>query len=103
MKRYNGPADDEDGAHALGVSPDGSQVFVTGSSGAAGSSDYATVAYGASAGSLLWDEPYDGPASGNDSASALEVSLDGSKVVVTGSSQGSTSSEDYATVAYSIF
>jgi hypothetical protein len=99
VKRYNGPADDQDGAHALGVSRDGSKVFVSGSSGAAGAADYATVAYDASTGAKLWDELYNGPGNGNDSVSALAVG--GWRVFVTGSSQGSTSGEDYATVAYS--
>jgi hypothetical protein len=99
VKRYNGPADDADGAHALGVSRDGSKVFVSGSSGAAGAADYATVAYDASTGAMLWDELYNGPGNGNDSVSALAVG--GWRVFVTGSSQGSTSGEDYATVAYS--
>jgi hypothetical protein len=102
VRRYNGPANGGDGAQALGVSPDGSQLFITGSSGSPGSADYATVAYNASTGGQLWDTLYDGPASGNDSASSLVVGPGGSRVFVTGSSQGSTSGEDFATVAYSI-
>jgi hypothetical protein len=98
--RYNGPANDLDYAYALGVSPDGSKLFVTGKSfGSGGSVDYTTVAYDAATGAQLWLTPYDGPASQYDAASALRVSPDGSKVFVTGESDG-PSSRDYATVAY---
>jgi outer membrane protein assembly factor BamB len=101
VKRYHGSGDDEDHASALGVSPDGSKVFVTGSSvKATGFGDYATVAYDASTGMRLWAKRYDAPASMYNSASALGVSPDGSKVFVTGTTHGSTSDEDYATVAY---
>jgi WD40 repeat protein len=82
-----------DGASALGVSPDGGVVFVTGTSG----SDYATVAYDAVTGTQLWVSTYNGR--GFENAYALGVSPDGSKVVATGSSTSETG-EDYATVAY---
>jgi hypothetical protein len=42
VKRYKGPGNSSDIARALGASPDGSKVFVTGDSGA-GFPDYATV------------------------------------------------------------
>jgi len=104
-KRYNGPGKGAgngiDAADALGVSPDGSKVFVTGrSSGGSTGYDYATVAYDASSGEKLWVKRYDGPAGFDDSATALGVSPDGSKVVVTGWSGSSSSGFDYATVAY---
>jgi hypothetical protein len=103
VRRYNGPANGNDNASALGVSPDGSTVFVTGySTGSTSFLDYATVAYDASTGTLRWVRRYNGPANGAEYAYALGVSPDGSKVFVTGSSLGSTSSDDYATVAYSI-
>jgi hypothetical protein len=100
VKRYSGPAQFGDFANALGVSPDGSTVFVTGyRTGSDGFGDYATVAYGAATGTKEWVSRYDGPAHADDSAKALAVSVDGSTVFVTGDSTGSNS-YDYATVAY---
>lgn len=50
-KRYNGPDRGVDRSHALGVNPDGSQIFVAGESGGRGTGqDYALVAYGADPG-----------------------------------------------------
>lgn len=81
---------------AIGVSPDGSEVFVTGfSKGLVGGYDYATLAYGAATGSRSWVKRYDGPGHRDDLARALAVSPDGSEVFVTG-----TSGLAYATVAY---
>ena len=98
LARYDGRAHHFDGPSDIEVSPDGSAVFVTGTSiGTA--EDYGTVAYDASTGTRLWARHYD--ASGNiDVAAALGVSPDGSVVFVTGGSDGSTSGDDYATVAY---
>jgi len=101
VRRYDGPANDLDAATALGVSPDGSKVFVTGqSTGSTSSQDYFTLAYDAPTGARLWAKRYNGPANDYDVATALAVSPDGSKVFVTGYSYGSGSSYDYATVAY---
>ena len=78
VARYNGPGDGQDTATALGVSPDGSEVFVTGSSdGKTSSEDYATVAYDVSAGAERWVTRYDGPGNLFDLAAALGVSPDG--------------------------
>lgn len=106
---YTG-TDGYDFASALAVSPDGSEVFVTGTSDGSSADgddrDYATVAYDAATGDELWTQRYDGPAEDqdilHDAARDLVVSPDGSAVFLTGGSVGSTTGTDYATVAYSI-
>ena len=99
VSRYHGPGFHKDDALALGVSPDGTKVFVTGwSAGSNATEDYATVAYDAATGTELWVARYDGPGHSTDEAWALAVSPDGSKVLVTGRSVGT--GLDYATVAY---
>ena len=86
---------------ALTMSPDGSKVFVTGvSDGSTRGEDYATVAYNAGTGAVVWTERCNGPASSSDDANAAAVSPDSTKVFVTGFGHRSTSGEDYATIAY---
>jgi hypothetical protein len=75
---------------AVAVSPDGSEVFVTGQ--AAG--DIATVAYNATTGHYLWSRLYKDPVA-SVQANAVTVSPDGSEVFVTGGG-----SPDLDTVAY---
>jgi hypothetical protein len=97
--RYDGPGAGDDEARSIAVSPDGSKVFVSGSSygGPATGFDYATVAYDAPTGAQLWVARYDGPEHQDDDAFAIAVGSDGRKVFVTGGSGGA----HYATVAYS--
>jgi hypothetical protein len=102
VKRYNGPANGGDAASAIGISPDGSAVYVTGySAGSTTGVDYATVAYG-SAGELLWGKRYNGPVSGDDFANAIDVSPDGFSVYVTGNSPGFSGFGEWATIAYKV-
>ena len=83
------------------MSPDGSKLFVTGSSvGATSDFDFATVAYAASNGTQLWLQRYNGPANYADGAEALWVSPGGSRVYVAGPSYGRTTRVDAATAAY---
>jgi hypothetical protein len=97
--RYNGPANGSDAAASVAVSPDSSKVFVTGKSpGTTSFDDYATVGYNAATGAPLWTRRYNGPGNGADAAAW--VTANGSKVFVTGKSRGSTTSDDYATIAY---
>jgi PQQ-like domain len=100
-RRYNGPSNHDDRAADSVVSPDGSALFVTGTSlGSDTFDDYATVAFDASTGLLLWVRRYNGTGGGNDAASSVTVSPDSSMVFVTGTSRSPTPYDDYATVAY---
>jgi outer membrane protein assembly factor BamB len=104
-KRYNGARNGgvSRGANAVVVSPNGSTVFVTGSSiGTNDSYDYATVAYNAVTGAQRWAKRYDGPGSGDGQAYSAAVSPSGATVFVTGYTDTSSTSAgyDYATVAY---
>jgi WD40 repeat protein len=105
VSRYNGQANNDDVATALALSPDGSMVFVTGSSVGPVNGDYATVAYRTSTGTKVWAKRYSGPFQGDayvggDTAAAITVSPDGSRVFVTGTSANQRGTDDYATVAY---
>lgn len=107
VSRYDFVSPGTDRAWSMAVSPDGSQVFVTGESwgGPATSGgthfDYGTVAYDAVTGTQRWVARYDGPANGEDRAYSLAVDRNGSHVYVTGKSSGGTlTGIDFATVAY---
>src|ERR1051325_4472292 len=98
--RYNGLGNGHDYAYALAVDGSGN-VFVTGytTPSVGGNPDYATIKY-SGAGVPLWTNCYDGPADYWDAASAVAVDNSGN-VFVTGSSYGSGSEYDYATIKYS--
>jgi WD40 repeat protein len=99
-RRY-GVKDQAGAGWALTVSPDGSTVFVTGYSDTpTGNEDYATIAYDATDGTVLWMRRYDGPQSKVDTPTTIGVTTDGSKVIVSGTSVGLTSSFDFATIEY---
>jgi sugar lactone lactonase YvrE len=102
---YGGPAF----SYAVGVSPDGSTVFVSGTtvSGSSKPSDAATLAYDAATGTEKWVATYSSSSDPDqrDRATRLAVSPDGSKVFVTGPSacyDACTGSyfEGWSTVAY---
>jgi hypothetical protein len=92
VARYTGPAYEDDRAYALGLSANGSIVFVTGQR----SGDYATVAYDAASGQRT------GAARGmGGTAYDLAVSADGAQLYITGTAEGPLSL-DYGTVAYAV-
>jgi hypothetical protein len=91
--RYSGPGDGYEVASAVAV-PGNGKAYVTGTS----LDDYATVAYNVRSGALVWVQRYNGPADGTDRATSLVAR--GGRVFVTGSSTGTGSGDDYATIAY---
>jgi outer membrane protein assembly factor BamB len=104
-RRYDGPGGNptlgnvDDFGQAV-AAPGNGRVYVTGISwgGSATGDDYATIAYNIRTGAQLWVRRYNGPANGYDNPSSLAAR--GGRVFVTGSSPGTTSGSDYATIAY---
>lgn len=93
VARYNGPANDYDGAVAIVLDSSGN-VYVTGESVGA---DYLTIKYNSS-GEEEWVARYDGGL--GDAATAIAIDSSGN-VYVTGQSWSAKTSEyDYATVKY---
>ena len=98
VRRYNGPGNGDDRASALAVDNSGN-VYVTGHSTGEGSYfDYATIKYNSN-GDSLWVRRYNGPGNSDDAASALVVDSSGN-VYVNGTSSGSGTYFDYATIKY---
>ena len=89
----------DDFASSVLASPDGSRVFVIGSS-ELDRYDYRTVAYDPATGALLWTRRYNGPGNGNDVPYGFGVSPDGSALFVTGGSTDANGLPDFLTVAY---
>ncbi len=98
VRTYNGPGDHVDWARAVTI--DASyNVYITGKSFDSGTGfDYVTIKY-TPEGDTAWLRRYDGPGSSTDEAYAITVS-DSGYVHVTGTSGGSGTSADYATVKY---
>jgi uncharacterized delta-60 repeat protein len=95
--RYTGPTG-TDYAQALAVDNQGN-VYVTGSSADLNTSyDYATIKYDPN-GNQLWAARYNGPANGDDFATAMVTDNSGN-VYVTGYSADTNGSADYLTIKY---
>jgi uncharacterized delta-60 repeat protein len=96
--RYNGPENNVDVAASL-VIDDFNNIYVTGFSTGNGTlRDYATIKYNSS-GLQQWVQRYNGP--GNNDDESVAVTIDNSNnIYVTGSSTGSGTGMDYATIKY---
>jgi WD40 repeat protein len=106
IKHHNGPANSEDGAVSVAVSPDGRTLYATGYSwlgppeDRTAPSEYVTIAYRTATGARLWARHYQNDPAGQDGAVAVAVSPAG-LVFVTGTSARANAERDYATIAYS--
>jgi len=97
VRRYNGPANRNDYAYAIAVD-DSDNVYVTGWSDGGTYGEYATIKYYPN-GDTAWIRRYKGPENSYDYA--LAVCVDSSdNVYVTGSSMGSGTDYDCATIKY---
>src|SRR5204863_1604234 len=84
--------------NAIAVSPDGASVFATGTTLRSHGLQFVTIAYDAATGAIRWTQNYLGPARYSDPS--IDVSPDSSTVFVTGFGYGTTSGQDYVTIAY---
>ena len=104
---FNGTANLNEYARAITVTPDGSQVIMTGYSETVydqgvvpSDSEYVTIAYQAATGAQQWVNHFD-PGPSLDQASSMAMSPDGSFVAVTGTTGGfNTTKPQSGTVAY---
>lgn len=100
VRRYAGLPRSNPTPAAIAVSPDGSAVFVTGTSGGHRAPvGYVTMRYVAATGRQLWVKRYAAPGTHPDRAAGIAVSPGGRIVFVTGASTLG-SSDAYTTIAY---
>lgn len=98
VARYNGPANDSDGAYAIAID-NLSNVYITGSSQGSGTyDDYVTIKYNSS-GNEQWVSRYNGSANNNDVAYSVVVDP-GVNCYVTGYSKGIGTGLDCVTIKY---
>lgn len=96
VARNNGSGNGEDQACDIAVDNSGN-VYVTGRSWNGSNYDYLTKRYGP-CGQLIWEERYNAPGNGNDTARAIVVYADG--VFVTGEGCWHGGHSQYVTIRY---
>lgn len=98
VRRHDGPGNNWDDGRVVATDPDGN-VYVTGwSYSDAHYFDYVTIKYDAS-GARQWVAQYNGGEDNDDRAVAMAIDASGN-VYVTGTSYGTGTADDYATVKY---
>ena len=98
-RKYNGSANGNELASDL-ISDASGNIYVTGSSFGPGTiNDFILIKYNSN-GDEMWTQTYNGPADGNDNFTSIALD-NNSNVIITGSSVGSGTSLDFATLKYS--
>jgi outer membrane protein assembly factor BamB len=98
---FDGPGDASGRPAAIAVSPDGTGVFITGTTNSPGGPpEFTTIGYDAGTGAQLWAARVQDPSGASDIPSSVGVSHDGSKVLVAGDSDAGSGNTGYLTVAY---
>ncbi|KPL18366.1 MAG: hypothetical protein AMJ92_08270 [candidate division Zixibacteria bacterium SM23_81] len=98
VRRYDGPANQDDFAFALALDDSGN-VYVTGGSHGSGTSrDFITIKYLAN-GDTVWTQRYNGPGNQSDTPLALAID-DWGYIYVTGESYDSLTTMDFTTIKY---
>jgi hypothetical protein len=93
---FDGPAHGEDSARAVAASPDGTTVFVAGTSeGPSSGRDAAILGYDAATGDLLWSSRYKGAGgTTTEVARSLAIAPDGSTLYVLTEAEGDGTDPD---------
>ena len=98
-RKYNGSANGNELASDL-ISDTSGNIYVTGSSFGPGTiNDFILVKYNSN-GDEMWAQTYNGPVNGNDNFTSITLD-NSSNVIISGSSVGSGTSIDFATLKYS--
>lgn len=100
LSTYNGPVNGIDTAYADAISPDGSLLFVTGTSNQTGGFDAVTIAYDTATGSQRWLAAYRAGSGREGTACCLAVSADGSRLIVAGADFSQNADIAYRAIAY---
>ncbi len=100
VARFTGPPRRDADGSVLMVGPRGNRLFVGGRVSSADGADYLTLCYRARDGQFRWSRRYDGTANADDRLEGLDVAPGGSRVYVTGTSEGVGTGQDYVTLAY---
>lgn len=96
---FNGPANGNDEAKAIGVDANGN-VYVTGTTTGNGTTNDITTLKYSSSGVLQWSQVYNSALNGIDDAADMAVDASGN-VYVTGTTIGSGTAKNFVTIKYS--